>query len=144
MNRLDRVQAGRLRCCWPRLISIITSEKFLQAHPDQAQAFLGRDAAGLEVRRWAHKSEAIDIVMGRRAERKPAPPPRPPCSTSSPRLITAGKNGSQGIGRIDMDVANSIPGTAHQISGAEGTGRSEQGVRYQGSWDQVPSADKSL
>jgi NitT/TauT family transport system substrate-binding protein len=120
--------------------SIITSEKFLQAHPDQAQAFL---AATLQGWKYAleHKSEAIDIVMAAAPSANRAH--QSAMLDQLAILITAGKNGSQGIGRIDMDVANAIQARLIKYQALKAPIDLNKAFDTK-VWDQVPSADKSL
>jgi len=120
--------------------SIVTNEAFLKAHPAQVQAFL---AATLEGWKYAlqHKAEAIDIVMA--AAPSANKPHQVAMLNQLDGLITAGKDGSKGIGRIDMDIVKTIQARLIKYDALKKP--VDLNAAFDTSvWDKVPAEDKSL
>ncbi|SAK93983.1 ABC nitrate/sulfonate/bicarbonate transporter, inner membrane subunit [Caballeronia hypogeia] len=85
--------------------SIITSEKFLQAHRDQATAFLSATLQGWKYA-FEHRDEAVDIVMASAPGANRAH--QAAMLDQYATLAAAGKDGKGDIGEIDMGVAGQI------------------------------------
>jgi NitT/TauT family transport system substrate-binding protein len=120
--------------------SIITSEKFLAAHRDQASAFL---AATLEGWKYAfeHRDEAIDIVMANAPGANRAH--QVAMLDQYATLATAGKNGKAGIGEIDMGVAGQIQTRLTTYKALQKPVDLSKAFDTK-VWQGVPAADKSL
>lgn len=120
--------------------SIVTNEKFLQAHPDAAKAFLAATLKGWQYA-FAHREEAIDIVMANAPGANRAH--QIAMLDQYATLAAAGKNGKAGLGEIDLGVAEQIEKRLTTYKALQRPVDISKAFDT-GIWQSVPAADKSL